>query len=161
MPLRAGIVIYNVRTPGLGSTPAGFPPAGRRAIPQDATTPAALTQASRTQGRHQAAPADPTGWPRTALVQAMLPHLKRAGWGRVVMITSETVRQPIPEYALSNIVRPGVVGYAKPLVRELGAATRPEARGCRSHRTSAPPATHATVRRTGRRAARPEVTGPT
>lgn len=55
------------------------------------------------------------------LVQAALPHLKTAGWGRVVMITSETVRQPIPEYALSNIVRPGVVGYAKTLVRELGA----------------------------------------
>jgi 3-oxoacyl-[acyl-carrier protein] reductase len=55
------------------------------------------------------------------LVQAALPHLKRAGWGRILMITSETVRQPIPEYALSNIVRPGLVGYAKTLVRELGA----------------------------------------
>jgi 3-oxoacyl-[acyl-carrier protein] reductase len=56
------------------------------------------------------------------LVQAALPYLKRAGWGRVLMITSETVRQPIPEFALSNIVRPGLVGYAKTLVRELGAA---------------------------------------
>lgn len=55
------------------------------------------------------------------LVQAALPHLTAAGFGRVVMITSETVRQPIPEYALSNIVRPGIVGYAKTLVRELGA----------------------------------------
>lgn len=55
------------------------------------------------------------------LAQAALPYLKTAGWGRIVMITSETVRQPIPEYALSNIVRPGVVGYAKTLVRELGA----------------------------------------
>ena len=55
------------------------------------------------------------------LVQAALPHLRTAGWGRIVMITSETVRQPIPEYALSNIVRPGIVGYAKTLVRELGA----------------------------------------
>jgi 3-oxoacyl-[acyl-carrier protein] reductase len=55
------------------------------------------------------------------LVQAALPHLKAAGTGRIVMITSETVRQPIPEYALSNIVRPGIVGYAKTLVRELGA----------------------------------------
>ena len=43
-----------------------------------------------------------------------------AGWGRILMITSETVRQPIPAYALSNIVRPGLVGYAKTLVRELG-----------------------------------------
>jgi 3-oxoacyl-[acyl-carrier protein] reductase len=55
-----------------------------------------------------------------ALVQAAMPHLKRSGWGRIVMITSETVRTPIPEYALSNIVRPGLTGYAKTLVRELG-----------------------------------------
>ena len=55
------------------------------------------------------------------LVQAAMPHLRKAGWGRIVMITSETVRTPIPEYALSNIVRPGLVGYAKTLVRELGA----------------------------------------
>jgi 3-oxoacyl-[acyl-carrier protein] reductase len=53
-------------------------------------------------------------------VQAALPHMKSAAWGRIVMITSETVRQPITEYALSNIVRPGLVGYAKTLVRELG-----------------------------------------
>ncbi len=55
------------------------------------------------------------------LVQAAMPHLRKSGWGRIVMITSETVRTPIPEYALSNIVRPGLVGYAKTLVRELGA----------------------------------------
>jgi len=56
------------------------------------------------------------------LVQAALPALRRAGWGRVLLVASETVRQPIPEYALSNVVRPGLVGYAKSLVRELGAA---------------------------------------
>ncbi len=56
------------------------------------------------------------------LVQAALPRLRASGWGRVLMIASETVRQPIPEYALSNIARPGLVGYAKTLVRELGAA---------------------------------------
>lgn len=54
------------------------------------------------------------------LVQAAQPHLERAGWGRIVMIASESVRQPIPRYALSNIARPGLVGYAKSLVRELG-----------------------------------------
>jgi len=56
------------------------------------------------------------------MVQAALPHLRKAGWGRVVMVASETVRQPIPAYALSNIVRPGLVGYAKTLVHELGGA---------------------------------------
>jgi 3-oxoacyl-[acyl-carrier protein] reductase len=54
------------------------------------------------------------------LIQAALPHLKRAGWGRILIIASETVRQPIPAFALSNVARPGLVGYAKTLVRELG-----------------------------------------
>jgi len=54
------------------------------------------------------------------LVQSALPLLKSAGWGRVLMIASETVRQPIPAFALSNVVRPGLVGFAKTLVRELG-----------------------------------------
>jgi 3-oxoacyl-[acyl-carrier protein] reductase len=56
------------------------------------------------------------------LVRAALPYLRRAGWGRVLLVASETVRQPIPEYALSNVARPGLVGYAKGLVRELGPA---------------------------------------
>lgn len=56
------------------------------------------------------------------MVQAALPHLRQAGWGRIIMVTSETVRQIIPAFALSNIVRPGLVGYAKTLVHELGAA---------------------------------------
>lgn len=56
------------------------------------------------------------------LVKAALPRLKKAGWGRILLIASETVRQPIPEYALSNVVRPGLVGYTKSLVRELGAS---------------------------------------
>lgn len=56
------------------------------------------------------------------LVQEALPRLRQAGWGRIVLIASETVRQPIPAYALSNVVRPGLVGYAKTLVRELGDA---------------------------------------
>lgn len=55
------------------------------------------------------------------LVQTALPHLRRAGWGRVLMITSETVRELIPKFALSNVARPGLVGYAKTLVQELGA----------------------------------------
>ncbi|TDD84524.1 SDR family oxidoreductase [Actinomadura darangshiensis] len=55
-----------------------------------------------------------------AFVQAALPHLRRAGWGRVLLVTSETVREIIPKFALSGIVRPGLTGYAKTLVHELG-----------------------------------------
>jgi 3-oxoacyl-[acyl-carrier protein] reductase len=54
------------------------------------------------------------------LIQAALPHLQRAGWGRILIIASETIRQPIPAFALSNVARPGLVGYTKTLVRELG-----------------------------------------
>jgi 3-oxoacyl-[acyl-carrier protein] reductase len=49
-----------------------------------------------------------------------LPHLERSPAGRIVNVTSSTVREPIDNLALSNIVRPGVVGWAKSLARELG-----------------------------------------
>jgi 3-oxoacyl-[acyl-carrier protein] reductase len=49
-----------------------------------------------------------------------LPHLERSGHGRVINVTSSSVREPIENLALSNTVRPGVVGWAKTLARELG-----------------------------------------
>jgi 3-oxoacyl-[acyl-carrier protein] reductase len=49
-----------------------------------------------------------------------LPHLERSASGRIVNVTSSTVREPIDNLALSNVVRPGVVGWAKSLARELG-----------------------------------------
>lgn len=57
-----------------------------------------------------------------ALVQAALPHLREAGWGRILMVASETMRQPTPRYGLSSTVRPALAGFAKTLVRELGPA---------------------------------------
>ncbi|WP_344319822.1 SDR family oxidoreductase, partial [Actinocatenispora thailandica] len=53
-------------------------------------------------------------------VQATLPRLRAAGWGRILLVASETVRRPRPQYGLSNTVRPGLVGYAKSLVPEIG-----------------------------------------
>ena len=49
-----------------------------------------------------------------------LPYLERSGRGRIVNITSSTVREPIDNLALSNTVRPGIIGWAKSLARELG-----------------------------------------
>jgi 3-oxoacyl-[acyl-carrier protein] reductase len=49
-----------------------------------------------------------------------LPYLERSGRGRIVNITSSTVREPIDSLALSNSVRPGVVGWAKSLARQVG-----------------------------------------
>lgn len=54
------------------------------------------------------------------LVQAALPHLREAGWGRILFVTSQSVRQPIPHLALSNTARAGVLGYAQSLVHDLG-----------------------------------------
>lgn len=56
-----------------------------------------------------------------SLVSAALPHLRRNGYGRVLFVTSQSVKQPIEGLALSNTVRPGLLGYAKSLVQEVGA----------------------------------------
>ena len=49
-----------------------------------------------------------------------LPCLAKSGHGRVINITSSTVREPVDNLALSNAVRPGVIGWAKTLAREVG-----------------------------------------
>ncbi|HEY7178720.1 MAG TPA: SDR family oxidoreductase [Gaiella sp.] len=55
-----------------------------------------------------------------ALVGHCLPHLRAGGRGRIVAIESSSVREPIDGLALSNAVRPGVIGWLKTLARELG-----------------------------------------
>jgi 3-oxoacyl-[acyl-carrier protein] reductase len=54
------------------------------------------------------------------LTMLCLPHLRRSGRGRVINVTSSSVRQPIKNLALSNAVRPGVIGWAKTLSQEVG-----------------------------------------
>ncbi len=54
------------------------------------------------------------------LVGRCLPHLRESGRGRIVAIESSSVREPLTNLALSNAVRPGVVGWLKTLARELG-----------------------------------------
>ena len=49
-----------------------------------------------------------------------LPHLEKSPAGRIVNVTSSTVREPVENLALSNAVRPGVIGWAKTMARELG-----------------------------------------
>jgi 3-oxoacyl-[acyl-carrier protein] reductase len=55
------------------------------------------------------------------LTELCLPHLRASGRGRVVNVTSSSVREPLANLALSNAVRPGVVGWAKTLAAEVGA----------------------------------------
>jgi 3-oxoacyl-[acyl-carrier protein] reductase len=54
------------------------------------------------------------------LTNLCLKHLRRSGHGRVINLTSSSVREPIDNLALSNSVRPGVIGWAKTLAREVG-----------------------------------------
>ena len=58
--------------------------------------------------------------PHVSLVGLCLPYLRASGRGRIVAIESTSVKEPIANLALSNAVRPGVVGWLKTLARELG-----------------------------------------
>lgn len=53
------------------------------------------------------------------LVREVVPHLRKAGEGRIINIVSTSVKQPIDGLVLSNAVRSGVVGLAKTLSVEL------------------------------------------
>jgi 3-oxoacyl-[acyl-carrier protein] reductase len=53
------------------------------------------------------------------LVQAAVPEMKRAGYGRILAITSLSVKQTVPDLVLSGATRMGVLGVAKSLSKEL------------------------------------------
>jgi len=55
------------------------------------------------------------------LVREVLPAMRGAGWGRIVTITSLSVKEPILNLTLSNALRAGVTGYAKTLAHEVAA----------------------------------------
>jgi len=55
------------------------------------------------------------------LCRAVLPRMKQKGWGRIVVNTSFTVKEPAPRLILSNVFRTGVVALAKTLSREVAA----------------------------------------
>src|SRR5271156_533108 len=52
--------------------------------------------------------------------RAVIPWMQRQQWGRIVPITSISVRQPISDLIYSNAVRAGVVGLVKSLSNEFG-----------------------------------------
>lgn len=49
------------------------------------------------------------------LVEAVLPDMRAAGWGRIIAVGSSGVQQPIAGLALSNIARAGLAAYLKSL----------------------------------------------
>jgi 3-oxoacyl-[acyl-carrier protein] reductase len=52
--------------------------------------------------------------------RAVIPYMQRHRWGRLVTITSVTVKQPVDALVMSNAVRAGVVGLVKSLSNEFG-----------------------------------------
>jgi 3-oxoacyl-[acyl-carrier protein] reductase len=59
-------------------------------------------------------------FPAVRLVELCLPHLERSPAGRILFFTSTAAKEPAPHLALSNVVRPGLAGWAKSLSRDLG-----------------------------------------
>lgn len=57
-----------------------------------------------------------------SLVEEVQSDMRAQGWGRILFVTSVSVRQPIDGLVLSNALRPAVQGYARSLANELGAA---------------------------------------
>lgn len=86
---------------------AGGPPAGTFAsTPYDAYLPALRLNLLST----------------VAMCQAAVPGMVERGWGRVVGITSTSVRQPSPTLILSNTARAGVTAFLKTLATEVAGA---------------------------------------
>lgn len=56
-----------------------------------------------------------------AMCKAAVPAMQSQGWGRVVAITSISVRQPVDMLILSNTARAGVTGFLKTLALEVAA----------------------------------------
>ncbi|HEV2871440.1 MAG TPA: SDR family oxidoreductase, partial [Actinomycetota bacterium] len=84
-------------------TPAGPPPA--RALEVDDQALQAALQANLLSS--------------IRLVQAALPQMRAAGWGRICLITSKAVKEPIPTLALSNTARTGLWAWAKTAAADL------------------------------------------
>lgn len=53
------------------------------------------------------------------LIHGLTPAMKSKGWGRIIAITSISVKQPIGNLLLSNMARTGLTGFLKTIATEL------------------------------------------
>jgi 3-oxoacyl-[acyl-carrier protein] reductase len=90
--------------------------------------PAILVSNAGGPGTGAAAALDDAAWSQgfdltlmssVRLARAVVPAMKRAGWGRVVFVTSLAVKQPIPNLTLSNAFRAAVTAFARTLATEV------------------------------------------
>jgi 3-oxoacyl-[acyl-carrier protein] reductase len=54
-----------------------------------------------------------------ALIQALVPGMMQRGWGRVVNITSRSVKAPLAALGLSNTARAGLTGFVAGTARQV------------------------------------------
>jgi NAD(P)-dependent dehydrogenase (short-subunit alcohol dehydrogenase family) len=54
--------------------------------------------------------------------RAALPHLRRADWGRIIMVGSRAAIEPAPGQAAYNIAKAGVIALARTIAQEVGDA---------------------------------------
>jgi len=54
-------------------------------------------------------------------IRAALPGMRARGWGRVLLVTSVSAREPIGRLTVSNALRAGLLGLANSLSREVAA----------------------------------------
>ena len=54
-------------------------------------------------------------------ITTVLPWMRAQKWGRILAMTSSSVRQPIDNLTMSNTMRAGLTGYLKTLSREVAA----------------------------------------
>ena len=76
---------------------AGGPPAARALELDDAALRAALDANLHTSIR---------------LVREAVPHMREAGWGRICLMTSSSIKEPIPTLAASNTARTALWAWA-------------------------------------------------
>jgi 3-oxoacyl-[acyl-carrier protein] reductase len=55
-----------------------------------------------------------------SFAHAVLPRMRAQRWGRLITLTSVSVKQPVPELVLSNSVRAGVLGLVRSLATQYG-----------------------------------------
>lgn len=61
-------------------------------------------------------------WGAIQVTKGVLPLMMHRGWGRVIAITSASVKEPMAHHSLSTVFRAGVTAYMKHLANEVGHA---------------------------------------
>jgi len=56
------------------------------------------------------------------LARAAVPHMRTQQWGRILFVASASVKQPIPDLALSNVARTGLWAWTKTAAQDLAEA---------------------------------------